>query len=122
MKEIWKSTKELIVDFIDDNCFLFKFQGRGDIDHVLEGRPWFFKRHLLSLNEVGPKAQPRNMMLETTPLWLHLYDLPISTWRESIVQKLAGRVGSVSQVCYRQAREIRGRYARIRIELSIAKF
>lgn len=42
----------MIVDHIDQNCFLFKFQGRGDVDRVLEGRPWFFDGHVLLLEEV----------------------------------------------------------------------
>lgn len=49
MRGIWRPVKNLIVNCIDDNCFLFKFQGRSDIDRVLEGRPWFFDRYVLIL-------------------------------------------------------------------------
>lgn len=58
--------------------FLFKFQGRGDIHRVLEGRPWLFNKHVLLLDEVCLAAQPQSMALDTTPFWLWLYDLPIS--------------------------------------------
>lgn len=78
MRLIWKPAKTLIVDIIDDNCFLFKFATRGDLDQVLEGRPWFFERHVLLLEEVGLSAPPRSLVLETTPFWIRFYDLPIA--------------------------------------------
>lgn len=95
MRLIWKPVKNLIVDAIDENCFLFKFTARGDLDRVFEGRPWFFERHVLLLDEIGLSTSPQNMVLETTPFWIHLYDLPIAAWREGIVRKLASRVGEV---------------------------
>lgn len=121
LTKIWKSAKDLTVDTIDNNCFLFKLSGRGDIDRILEGRRWFFERHVLLLEEIGPAAQPRNMVLETTPFWLRLYDLPISAWRERIVQRLASRVGEVKQVHYSEVGEIGGRYARVQVELLVRK-
>lgn len=106
LTKIWKPVKDLMVDSIDSNCFLFKLSGRGDIDRILEGRPWFFERHVLLLEEIGPAAQPRNWVLQTAPFWMRLYDLPISAWRESTVQKLASRVGTVKQVHYSSGGEI----------------
>lgn len=85
LTKIWKSAKSLIVDTVDNNFFLFKLAVRGDIDRILEGRSWFFKRHVLLLEEIGPAAQPQGMVLNATPFWLRLYDLPISAWRESTV-------------------------------------
>lgn len=86
------------MDTVDNNYFLFKLAGRGDIDCILEGRPWFFEKHVLLLEEIGPAAQPQSMVLSTTSFWLRLYDLPISAWRESMVRRLASRVGEVKQV------------------------
>lgn len=121
MRLVCKPAKTLIVDTIHDNCFLFKFTARGDIDHVLEGRPWFFERHVLLLEEVRLSAPLQNIVLETTPFWIRLYDLPIAAWCESIVRKLASCVREVCQVCYSEAGGIVGRYARVQVDLSIRK-
>lgn len=79
LKLIWKPAKSLSVETIDDNCFLFNFTGRGDLDHVLEGRPWFFERHVLLIDEIGLSVSSRNQVLESTPFWIQQYDLPISS-------------------------------------------
>lgn len=110
MRNLWKPAKDLTVDAMDENCLLFIFQGRGDIDRVLEGRLWFFDKHMILLEEVGMSTQVKNLALETTPIWLRLYDLPIAGWRESVVRKLATRVGKVCQISYSEAGEIGGRY------------
>lgn len=70
----------MIVEIIDDNCLLFKFVARGDLDRVIEGRLWFFDRHVQLLDEVGHSAPPRSLVLETTSFQIRLYDLPISAW------------------------------------------
>lgn len=65
MRGLWKPAKDLTVNAMDANCLLFRFQGRGDIDRVLKGRPWCFDKHVLLLEEVDLSAQLRNMVLET---------------------------------------------------------
>lgn len=77
MRNIWKPAKNLIVDVVDDNCLLFKFRGKGDRDQVMEGRPWLFDKQVLLHEEVDLSAQLRKMVIETTPFWIRLYDLPI---------------------------------------------
>lgn len=78
MKLIWKPAKNMIINTVDENCFLFKFAGRGDLDRVHKGRPWFFDRHVVLLDEIGVSTPPRRQVLETTPFWIRLYDLSIS--------------------------------------------
>lgn len=78
MRLIWKPAKDMSIDTIDDNCFLFKFVSCSDLDRFIEGRPWFFDRHILLLEEIGLSATPRSRVLETMPFWLWLYNLPIA--------------------------------------------
>lgn len=67
MKSVWRPIKTMVVDTIEENCFLFKFHGRADADRVLEGRPWFFNKHILLLEEASVEIQPRKLVLATTP-------------------------------------------------------
>ncbi|XVF58583.1 hypothetical protein PTKIN_Ptkin07bG0077600 [Pterospermum kingtungense] len=51
MKAIWKLNREVEIMTLEENLFLFKFQGKKDKARVLDGAPWTFDKHLLLFHE-----------------------------------------------------------------------
>lgn len=67
---------------------------------VIEGRMWFFDKHVFLLEEIGGDAEPRNNILETSPFWLRIYDLLIRVSYESLISRSDRQAGEVIEVSY----------------------
>lgn len=119
MKSIWKLVKTVVVDTIDENCLLFKFHSRADVVRVLEGRPWFFDKHVFMIAEASGETQPSKLIMNATPFWLRIYDLPINAWKENTISRLVQQAGHVMQVCWSDAGDFGRHYARVRVEIPI---
>ena len=52
MKQAWRSTKELKVEGLGDNIFIFKFASASEKKRILYGGPWHFDRSLMILAEL----------------------------------------------------------------------
>lgn len=51
MRQVWRSIKEVKVESMGSNVFLFKFNTEEDKKRVLTGGPWHFDRALIILSE-----------------------------------------------------------------------
>lgn len=59
----WGVSKNVLVNAIATNLFVFQFFHWRDKVKVLEGRPWCFDQHLLVLNDISGNEQPTQVLL-----------------------------------------------------------
>lgn len=52
MRSIWKTTKKFEISRVAQSLFLISFENENDMEQILEGRPWFFRRHLLIFDKM----------------------------------------------------------------------
>ncbi|XVF56485.1 hypothetical protein PTKIN_Ptkin06aG0124900 [Pterospermum kingtungense] len=95
MKTIWKVSKEVEIKALDDNLFLFKFQGDGDKNKVMESTPWSFDKQMLLLHPFNGDLRPHEYVFGKVPLWVRIYDLPLGMRNRNIGQKIRERVGTL---------------------------
>lgn len=89
MNQIWALSRGMVVRAIDSNTFVFQFFHWKDKLKILEGRPWSFDQKLLVLNEIVGHEQPSQVVLDTTPFWVRIYNLPFNCRSEGEVRAIA---------------------------------
>lgn len=47
MKSIWKTRKKFEIQVAGQNLFLISFEDKGDLESILEGRPWLFRKQVV---------------------------------------------------------------------------
>ena len=98
MSQIWALHRNLVVRAIDSNTFVFQFFHWKDKEKILAGRPWSFDQKLLVLNEIVGDEQPSQVVLDSSPFWVRLYNLPFNCRAEEEVKAIASCLGKVMEV------------------------
>lgn len=78
-------------------CFILDFQRHSDKEKVLIGRPWFFYRDLLALQEFEGSTAPNAIFL-SEPFWVQLHKLPLEGMSKEIGGKTGSAIGNVFSV------------------------
>lgn len=103
-----------------DDRFLFRFCGRGEIDSVLEGRPWYFDKYVSLLDEVtGTDKRSRKVLDSTVFGSACVYDLPIPAGRVQTTRRLNSQAERVLQVSQGRSGTFGGRFIQVQIEMKV---
>ena len=63
-KMLWRTRKGFEVRDMGNHRVLFVFLDRADVDHVIQGEPWAFDKHLMTLKEVEKHANIKNLVFD----------------------------------------------------------
>ncbi|KAK3413488.1 hypothetical protein EUGRSUZ_I02046 [Eucalyptus grandis] len=97
MRRVWKMENVEIFP-LAPGIFEFRFGSEIDRDRVLHQGPWSFANHLLIPNLWEPNIPPACYNFKTCEFWVHIHGLPIEWISEKVITKVAGEIGSVSEV------------------------
>lgn len=106
---------------LEEVHFLFNFDNKEDYHHVLTGGPWIIMNHYLTVRKSKPNFNPEESKEATTPLWIRLPRLPIEWFDENTLFQIGSKVGKPLKTEFNSASSTRGKYARICIEVDLAK-
>ncbi|XVF80757.1 hypothetical protein PTKIN_Ptkin15bG0100900 [Pterospermum kingtungense] len=92
MKAIWKLHKEVNILAIEENLFIFKFQGERDKNRILKGAPWSFDKHLLLLNGFEGELHPEQYVFKNAQFWIRIYDMPLGMRTKGTTKKIGRKI------------------------------
>lgn len=95
---IWSLKKGVVIRAMESNLFLFQFFHWKDVEKVLKGRPWSFENKLLVIQEIDHQQQPTDMVLNHSPFWIRLYNLPFGFRSDKRVESIAKAIGEVMEI------------------------
>ena len=98
LSQIWRTVERVVFKELQENVWLFEFFGGEDKRRVLKGRPWPFDRHALVLNEFDGKAQPSQMQLRYSPIWIQVHDMPLLCMTRGVGVKIGASLGEIEEV------------------------
>ncbi|KAK9221980.1 hypothetical protein WN944_010411 [Citrus x changshan-huyou] len=98
MLQIWRTNKEVRIESLGSNIFMFKFDVEADKKRVMGGGPWHFDGALMVLTEPKGIGDIANQSFTHTPFWVHLRNMPITWMQRDMVQELGEYIGSVEDV------------------------
>ncbi|XVF47816.1 hypothetical protein PTKIN_Ptkin03bG0141300 [Pterospermum kingtungense] len=131
MKAIWKITNEVEIMAIEENLFLFKFQGARDKERVLEGAPWSFDKSLLLFQEFNGALRPDEYVFDKATFWVRIYGLLLGMMNKTIGARIGESLGRLIKADKSLGKLIKAddsldgggwtTFVRLRVELNITK-
>ena len=77
LTQVWKTTKEMKIESLGNNIFLFKFGLEADKQKVMAGGPWHFDRVLIVLKEPSGIGNMRKEEFTHAAFWVQIHNVPI---------------------------------------------
>ncbi|XP_021847415.2 uncharacterized protein [Spinacia oleracea] len=119
MMNVWSPEHGLVIRVLGPYLFGFQFFHWRDKEKVFHGRPWCWDNKLILMKEVEENEQPDQIVLSTSPFWVHVKNLPFSRRSDSDVAATVAGVGEVMEI----ESDVLGleRFRRVRIMVDITK-
>ena len=116
---VWAPSHGLVIRVLRPNLFAFQFFHWRDMLRVLEGRPWCFDNMLVLLKEADGDEPPDQVILNQSPFWIRLKNLPFNMRSDDVVKALIGNMGPIIEI----EEDVLGfgRYRRVKVLLDITK-
>ena len=121
MQQVWRTVREVKIENLGDNIFMFKFVLEADKRRVLAGGPWHFDRALIVLIEPKGIRSITTQTFTHTSFWVHLRNFPIMCMNVNVVEELGSVIGKVKEVEADENGDCIGKYARAIILVDITK-
>lgn len=119
--QLWKPVSRLDCIDLGEDFFLIKFKLIKDYDKVLKGGPWFIGDHYLTIRTWEPYFKPNATACSKVAVWAHLPQLPIEFYEMGVLKDIGNAIGPVLRIDVITASSTRGRYARICVQVDLAK-
>lgn len=98
LMHIWSLKEGVVIRAMGPNLFLFQFFHWKDRDKVLNGRPWSFENRLIVIQDIDREQQPLDLVLNSSPFWIRLYNLPFGYQSDERVKMIAKAIGDVMEI------------------------
>ncbi|KAL5756647.1 hypothetical protein ACOSQ2_021393 [Xanthoceras sorbifolium] len=112
--KIWRTVKEMGVESIAINTYIFRFKCVWDRKRILEGGPWCYDKQLIVLHEAEGFGK-------CFPIWIQLYNVPLAWLNKDAGYFLGGMVGLVKEVDTGENGECTGSFIRARVLVDVSK-
>ncbi|XP_059458315.1 uncharacterized protein LOC132187908 [Corylus avellana] len=103
------------------NLFLIEFEHSWDKSRILEGCPWTFDGHLLSLVDFDGMTPPHLLEFEKVAFWVRIFKLPLGCMGKATRYRIGSTVGEVKEVDVNEDGIGWGEFLRVRIVLDLTK-
>jgi hypothetical protein len=117
----WRPTGSLSFNVIGRNMFVVEFEHEWDKTRIMEGRPWLFDGHLVSLAEFDGLTPPAKINFNHDSFLVRMYNLPLACMGRNTGQKIGESVGVVEEVDIYDEEAGWGEYLRVKIKIDLHK-
>ncbi|KAL8137243.1 hypothetical protein V2J09_003244 [Rumex salicifolius] len=100
---------------------VLEFKEEANYMGALIGGPWTIFGHYVIIKPWSPNFNPLTDVINTSPAWIQLHDLPLILYEEGVLLQLASAIENPIKVDQRTLHANRDRFARICIELDLAR-
>ena len=121
IRQAWGLNDSLQISEVGPNLFQFQFQSKFDMDQIIRGGPWSFDNQLLLLKRWKKGMTVGNIQMDSTSLWVQIWDAPFDMISTQVVREVGSRLGMVEEVERRHRKDDINMFMRVRVALPIAK-
>ncbi|MBA0562370.1 hypothetical protein Golob_007419 [Gossypium lobatum] len=115
MKGIWKTRKKFEIRVVGQNLFLIIFKLEEDLELILQGRPWLFRKSLILFDKVCQAVARDQIKLTSSPFWIKIQLCFPEFDKKDLLHAIAGTFGGVLRS------KISEEFCRLRINLDVQK-
>ncbi|XP_074305736.1 uncharacterized protein LOC141640956 [Silene latifolia] len=110
-----------LVQYFKKGWFSFKFDSEEAMNAVLRGGPWKIGSNSLVLKQCSPHFSCIMECVTIVPVWILFPDLDPYMWTDSILSKMASKIGKTLFADLHTTCKARLSFARILVEVDISK-
>lgn len=121
IRSLWKLEIGCEIIDMDNDYFCMRFYSRRDYFHVLERGPWIMLGHYMIVAKWRPNFHPSKETISRTAMWIRLPGLPLELFDETILMRAGGKLGKALKVDKNTMVTLRGRFARICLEIDLRR-
>ncbi|PPD82268.1 hypothetical protein GOBAR_DD20794 [Gossypium barbadense] len=115
MKGIWKTRKKFEIQVAGQNLFLIIFKMEDDLELILEGGPWLFRKSLILFDRLCQAVERDQIRLISSPFWIKIETCSPEIDKKDLLHAIGGTFGRVLRS------EISEEFCRLRINLDVQK-
>lgn len=119
LASIWRPREGIEIHDLGSQRYSFVFFHVLDLQKVLDGGPWTFEQNLLLHHKLEANEDPYQVQLNTTDMWVQVYDLPRGMLSEKILQSIGNHIGTFLKGDSNNASSTWRLYVRIRVRMDI---
>lgn len=121
LQTVWKTMREVKIEELGENIFLFKFGAEVDKRKILSGGPWHFENGLIILKEPVGIGEITKQDFTHVSFWVQIHNVPIMCRDTKTIQELGEAIGRVEEVGTDDNGDCFGKYIRLRISIDFTK-
>nr|XP_016479712.1 PREDICTED: uncharacterized protein LOC107800955 [Nicotiana tabacum] len=119
IQDLWKPTENFPLIDLGEDYYIIKFTKKENMDKAIHLGPWFINCHFLSISKWKPNFVARNEKLTTSAVWVRLPQLPTEFYNGKILENIGNAIGRLLKIDTYTSTTLRGRYARICVEIPL---
>ncbi|KAH9658540.1 hypothetical protein KPL70_023537 [Citrus sinensis] len=121
LQQVWRTFKEVEIESLGNNIFMFKFAEEADKKRVLTGGPWHFDRALIVLTEPRGIGEVIKQSFTHISFWIQIRNVPLACMEKEFLHELGGKIGLVEEVETDENGDCIGEFARIGVSINITQ-
>ncbi|CAL2255077.1 unnamed protein product [Prunus armeniaca] len=106
---------------LENNYFIVKFLYEEDMRYVLTGGPWQIAGQYIVTQKWKPGFNAKEERITHMTAWVQINGLNVEYFRADVMEKIGNLVGATVKVDAHTLSQARGKFARICVELDLAK-
>ncbi|XP_019266876.1 PREDICTED: uncharacterized protein LOC109244270 [Nicotiana attenuata] len=114
-----EASEQLILIDLGWDFYIVKFSLEESMVKALHIGSWFISGNFLFVRKWEPKFVPQEATLTSTAIWIRLPQLPTEFYDKDILEKVGRKVGKLLNIDQFTSSTLRGRYARICIQVPL---
>ncbi|PPD98816.1 hypothetical protein GOBAR_DD04153 [Gossypium barbadense] len=115
MRSIWKTKKKFEIQTVGQNLYLIVFELEEDLELIMEGRPWLFRKSLILFDRLNQSVERSQIRLHSSSFWLKIGPCLPEFDKKDLLHSIGVTFGGVLKS------EIGGEWCRLRINLNVQK-
>ncbi|MBA0746606.1 hypothetical protein Gogos_009109 [Gossypium gossypioides] len=116
---LWHSLGGVLILYLGEKCFIFKFYHELDIGRVENGAPWTFTNHLIVFHRLKDNEEPMQVPLISSYFWLQIHDLHSGLFSENMARQFGSFVGKFVEYDAKQIGWGIRNYMRVRVLIDV---
>ncbi|KAL0803497.1 hypothetical protein Bca101_095987 [Brassica carinata] len=121
LRELWSPKGSMYVMDLPRQFFMVRFEKEDEYLEALTGGPWRAFGSYLMVRAWSPEFDPLRDDIVTTPVWIRLTNIPVNFYHRSILMGISKGLGRPIRVDQTTLNFERARFARICVEVNLAK-
>ncbi|MFQ6640729.1 hypothetical protein Gotur_014518 [Gossypium turneri] len=95
LRSIWKTKKKFEILVAGQNLFIISFKDEDDLEHIMEGRPWFFRKQLIIFDWLLKSVERNKIQLVYSLFWLKFGPCPPECYKKDLIHAIGSTFGGV---------------------------